>query len=231
MRRSVDLRVWRSIGTKSGAECEHRMLDTACTLESQVLPGLGWSQKRCWARIPSVAGASALSLRGKLVTIHSLTTTVPSGRMTTPSLRAASRNTNVRTWRVESCSACSTRVGGRILAVFLNCSADSIVDQAKAPRFIPSLARPEAWAAGAVFLLVQACLGVSIPGASNRILFDRPYLPDGIPQLSIKGLHSSKGSVDVFCERRNDTVRVEVTDHQGEIEVVATPSAEALNIR
>ena len=66
---------------------------------------------------------------------------------------------------------------------------------------------------------------------SNRILFDRPYLPEGIPQLWIKGLHTSKGSVDVFCERRNDTVRVEVTDHQGEIEVVAAPSAEALNIR
>ena len=99
------------------------------------------------------------------------------------------------------------------------------------PTLYPVACSPQAWAAGAVFLLVQACLGVSIQGASNRILFDRPYLPDGIPQLWIKGLHSSKGSVDVFCERRNDTVRVEVTDHQGEIEVVATPSAEALNIR
>ena len=65
---------------------------------------------------------------------------------------------------------------------------------------------------------------------SNRILFDRPYLPEGIPQLWIKGLRTSKGSVDVFFERRNDAVRVEVTDQQGEIEVVVTPSAEALNL-
>jgi glycogen debranching enzyme len=98
------------------------------------------------------------------------------------------------------------------------------------PTLYPVACSPQAWAAGAVFLLVQACLGVSIQGASSRILFDRPYLPEGIPQLWIKGLHTSKGSVDVFFERRNDAVRVEVTDQQGEIEVVATPSAEALNI-
>ena len=98
------------------------------------------------------------------------------------------------------------------------------------PTLYPVACSPQAWAAGAVFLLVQACLGVSILGASSRILFDRPYLPEGIPQLWIKGLHTSTGSVDVFCERRNDTVRVEVTDRKGEIEVVATPPAEALNI-
>jgi len=99
------------------------------------------------------------------------------------------------------------------------------------PTLYPVACSPQAWAAGAVFLLVQACLGVSIQGASSRILFDRPYLPEGIPQLWIKGLHTSKGSVDVFFERRNDAVRVEVTDQQGEIEVVATPSAEALEPR
>lgn len=90
------------------------------------------------------------------------------------------------------------------------------------PTLYPVACSPQAWAAGAVFLLVQACLGVSIQGASNRILFDRPHLPEGLPQLWIKGLRTSTGSADVFFERRNDTVRVEVTDRKGEIEVVAT---------
>jgi hypothetical protein len=105
-----------------------------------------------------------------------------------------------------------------------------LVHRGEGPTLYPVACSPQAWAAGAVFLLVQACLGVSIQAASNRILFDRPYLPEGIPQLWIKGLRISKGSVDIFFERRNDAVRVEVTDQQGEIEVVATPSAEALNI-
>src|ERR1700732_5371555 len=111
------------------------MLVTACTLGLPVLREVGWLQKHCWHRIPSVVGASALSLRDKFGTIHFLTTTVPFGRMTTLSLQVASRNTNVRTRRVESCSACSMQVGGQILAVFLNCSAVWIVVATKAPRF------------------------------------------------------------------------------------------------
>jgi hypothetical protein len=90
------------------------------------------------------------------------------------------------------------------------------------PGLYPVACSPQAWAAGAVFLLVQACLGVSIQGAISRILFDRPYLPEGSPQLGIKGLRTSTGSADVFFERRNDNVRVEVTDQKGEIEVSYT---------
>jgi glycogen debranching enzyme len=98
------------------------------------------------------------------------------------------------------------------------------------PTLYPVACSPQAWAAGAVFLLVQACLGVSIQGASNRIVFDRPFLPEGIPQLWIKGLRTSEGSVDVFVERQNDAVRVEITDQQGEIEVVGKPSDQALKL-
>lgn len=91
------------------------------------------------------------------------------------------------------------------------------------PTLYPVACSPQAWAAGAVFLLVQACLGASVQGARNKILFDHPYLPEGIPQLWIKGLRSGNASVDLFFERRNDAVRVEVTEQQGDIEVVATP--------
>jgi glycogen debranching enzyme len=91
------------------------------------------------------------------------------------------------------------------------------------PTLYPVACSPQAWAAGAVFLLVQACLGTSIQGgAESRILFDRPYLPMGIPQLTIKGLRSGNASVSLFFERSEDDVRVEVTDQQGDVEVVAT---------
>lgn len=97
------------------------------------------------------------------------------------------------------------------------------------PTLYPVACSPQAWAAGTVFLLLQACLGVSIQGDNNLIVFDRPYLPEGIPQLWIKGLRTNKGSVDVFVEHRNNAVRVEVTDQQGEVEVVATSSGESLS--
>ena len=98
------------------------------------------------------------------------------------------------------------------------------------PTLYPVACSPQAWAAGAAFLLVQACLGVSIQGASNRIVFDRPYLPEGIPLLWIKGLRCGYASVDLFLERQNDAVRVEINDKQGEVEVVAPQSAESINL-
>jgi glycogen debranching enzyme len=91
------------------------------------------------------------------------------------------------------------------------------------PTLYPVACSPQAWASGAVFLLVQACLGASVQSAGNRILFERPYLPEGIPQLWIKDLRSGNASVDLFFERKNNAVRVEVTDQKGDIEVVATP--------
>ena len=90
------------------------------------------------------------------------------------------------------------------------------------PTLYPVACSPQAWSAGTVFLLLQSCLGLSVEGARGRVIFDKPYLPEGIPQLWIKGLQSGRASVDLFFERRNDTVRVEVTDQQGELEVVVT---------
>jgi glycogen debranching enzyme len=96
------------------------------------------------------------------------------------------------------------------------------------PTLYPVACSPQAWASGAVFLLLQACLGVSVQGANNLVLFDHPFLPEGIPQLSIEGLRTREGSVDIFIERQNDAVRVDVTDQKGKIEVVDTERAEAI---
>lgn len=89
------------------------------------------------------------------------------------------------------------------------------------PTLYPVACSPQAWAAGTVFLVLQACLGASVHAKPSRIVFDRPYLPDGIPQLWIKGLRTGAAVVDLFFERRDDGVRFEVTDQQGEVEVVA----------
>jgi glycogen debranching enzyme len=90
------------------------------------------------------------------------------------------------------------------------------------PTLYPVACAPQAWAAAAPFLLIQACLGLTVHGAHNRVVFNRPLLPEGIPQLSIRGLRVGDASVDLLFERQVDTVRVQVLEKQGEIEVVAT---------
>jgi glycogen debranching enzyme len=89
------------------------------------------------------------------------------------------------------------------------------------PTLYPVACSPQAWSAGTVFLLLQSCLGLSVEGARSRVVFDKPYLPEGIPQLWIKGLHSGSAVVDLYFERFKDEVRVGVTDRQGKMEVLS----------
>jgi glycogen debranching enzyme len=90
------------------------------------------------------------------------------------------------------------------------------------PTLYPVACSPQAWAAAAPFFLIQSCLGLRIEGARNRVVFERPCLPEGIPQLSIRGLRAGPASVDLFFERQADNVRVQVLEKQGEVDVVAT---------
>jgi glycogen debranching enzyme len=88
------------------------------------------------------------------------------------------------------------------------------------PTLYPVACSPQAWAAGSVFLLLQACLGLSVDGCKKHLVFDRPYLPEGIPQLWIHNLRIQNDRADLFLERRAGAVRVEVLEKQGDMEVV-----------
>ena len=94
--------------------------------------------------------------------------------------------------------------------------------EGEGPTLYPVACAPQSWAAAAPFLLIQACLGLTVYGVHNRVVFNRPALPEGIPQLSIRGLRVGDASVDLLFERQIETVRVQVLEKQGEVEVVAT---------
>jgi glycogen debranching enzyme len=87
------------------------------------------------------------------------------------------------------------------------------------PTLYPVACSPQAWAAGAVFLVLQACLGISVNEEHKQIVFDRPYLPDGIPQLWIKNLRVGPDSVDLQLDRQRDTVGVQVLEKHGKFNV------------
>jgi glycogen debranching enzyme len=92
--------------------------------------------------------------------------------------------------------------------------------QGEGPTLYPVACAPQAWAAGAAFQILQGCLGLRVSGARNRIEFSRPYLPDGIPQLSIEGWRVGTSFLDLLLERRNNAVLVHVTAKAGDMEVV-----------
>jgi glycogen debranching enzyme len=88
------------------------------------------------------------------------------------------------------------------------------------PTLYPVACSPQSWAAGAVFLVLQACLGITVEDHNRRIVFDRPYLPEGLPQISMNGLLCGGSRVDLFLDRHNNAVRIEATKNPGGIEIV-----------
>lgn len=92
--------------------------------------------------------------------------------------------------------------------------------EGQGPTLYPVACSPQSWAAGAVFMLLQACLGITVEAAHRRIVFDRPYLPQGIPQLTIRDLRVADSRISLFLERDSGPVRIQVIEKHGDLAVV-----------
>ncbi|MFO1072163.1 MAG: amylo-alpha-1,6-glucosidase [Geminicoccaceae bacterium] len=69
------------------------------------------------------------------------------------------------------------------------------------PIAYPVACLPQAWAAGAVFMLLQACLGLRIDGWRHEIHVDRPRLPTGIDRLDLGRLRVGRHEVALTFQR------------------------------
>jgi glycogen debranching enzyme len=88
------------------------------------------------------------------------------------------------------------------------------------PTLYPVACAPQAWAAGAAFLLLQSCLGLRIEAAAKRVSFLRPVLPEGIDSLQIADLRVAGGRVDLLLTRHAHDVGLTVLNRDGDIELV-----------
>ena len=88
------------------------------------------------------------------------------------------------------------------------------------PTLYPVACNPQAWSSAAIFFILQACLGIRIEAAGNRVYFDNPVLPEFISQLEIKNLKGATGTADVLVIRNDNDVAVNVRHRTGKIEVV-----------
>jgi glycogen debranching enzyme len=84
----------------------------------------------------------------------------------------------------------------------------------------PVACAPQAWAAAAVFLLLEACLGLEIDGRCGRITLRRPRLPDFLREVRVENLRVGPTSVDLLFERHPADVGVSVLRRDGEIEII-----------
>lgn len=74
------------------------------------------------------------------------------------------------------------------------------------PTAYPVACLPQAWSAGSVFMMLQACLGLSVDGEQGKLVIDHPLLPSGIDRLALERVDVGGTSVDLFFERVDDRV-------------------------
>jgi glycogen debranching enzyme len=73
--------------------------------------------------------------------------------------------------------------------------------QGAPPIAYPVACMPQAWAAGAPFMLLQACLGIEIDGLRGEIHADRPRLPEGIDEVRLHDIALGGDRVDLLFRR------------------------------
>ena len=70
----------------------------------------------------------------------------------------------------------------------------------------PVACLPQAWSSGAVFMMLQACLGIRVDGAHGTIEIDRPELPAEVERLTLRSLVVGDDRIDIAFERTGERV-------------------------
>ena len=91
----------------------------------------------------------------------------------------------------------------------------------KGPTLYPVACSPQAWAAGSVFMVLQACLGLEIRAKESRIYLHHSALPESLEEVRIHNLRVGSASVDLAFERYAETVGVNIERRSGAVEIVA----------
>ena len=89
------------------------------------------------------------------------------------------------------------------------------------PTHYPVACAPQVWATGAVFMLLQSCLGLTIAGTRAQVYLAHSRLPQFLQGVQIQNLRVGDAQVDLVFERHPHDVGVIVTRRQGQVEVLS----------
>ena len=90
------------------------------------------------------------------------------------------------------------------------------------PTLYPVACSPQSWASGAVFMMIQASLGMVLDAVERRVTFRRPALPTWLDELHLRGLKVGDGMVDIDVARHARDVALTVVNRHGDVEVMVT---------
>jgi glycogen debranching enzyme len=90
------------------------------------------------------------------------------------------------------------------------------------PTLYPVACSPQAWASGALYMMLQASLGLTLDAAPARLSFYHPSLPEWLGELNVRGLRVGGGQVDLDIRRHERDVEINVVNRKGDVQVIVT---------
>jgi glycogen debranching enzyme len=88
------------------------------------------------------------------------------------------------------------------------------------PTLYPVACSPQAWASGSIYLLLRACLGLTIRARERQVYFTNPSLPENIDEVRIENLTVVDAAADVIIRRQPHGVTVDVLRKHGDLEIL-----------
>jgi glycogen debranching enzyme len=91
-----------------------------------------------------------------------------------------------------------------------------------APTLYPVACAPQAWAAGAPYLLLRACLGLEVKALERQICFTKPVLPSNLDEVKIENLRVLDAVCDLVIRRHAGALAIDVLRKEGRIEIISS---------
>jgi glycogen debranching enzyme len=89
----------------------------------------------------------------------------------------------------------------------------------KAPTLYPVACSPQAWAVGAVFMMLQACLGLKIDARNNAITLCHPVLPAFLTEVTITNLRINNKHIILQIRTTVKGIEAELLSSDTDVEI------------
>jgi glycogen debranching enzyme len=97
----------------------------------------------------------------------------------------------------------------------------------RGPTLYTAACSPQAWAAGAPFLMLQAMLGLAFDHAGRRVLLVNPVLPDSVDRIAVRNLRLNDASIDFAVTREGAGLSAQVLRTAGDLQLCLRLEAQA----
>jgi glycogen debranching enzyme len=88
------------------------------------------------------------------------------------------------------------------------------------PVSYPVACSPQAWAAGAPFLMLQAMLGISARAHENLLTVNKPHLPTWLNTVEVRNLVVGSSRISLVFRREGEITSFSMLEREGDVRVV-----------